>query len=129
MKIKAWCNAVLLRESLVFQRNISPPSSGSNGKASMKPSEADSKLSELCLENQGSLFSPEDGGDMSFWNIIFTIHCLLLVHLNLLLNAFLVVSLTFLNIVSNSLCLLISFSLFSFFYLFSYHGSLATSVI
>jgi hypothetical protein len=54
--------------------------------ASKELSEADCKLSVLCLEKQGSLLSPEDGGDMLFWNVISLVHLILL-------NTFLIVSL------------------------------------
>jgi hypothetical protein len=39
------CNAMYFRDSLMFQRNISPPSSGSESKPSKKPAEAGNKQS------------------------------------------------------------------------------------
>jgi hypothetical protein len=51
----------------MFQRNISPTSSGSKGKPSNKPAEAGSKLSSLDLLS--FFYNPEDGSDMFLQNI------------------------------------------------------------
>jgi hypothetical protein len=42
------CNAMKLRDRLMFWRNISPPYSGSKSKPNKKPAEADSKLCSAC---------------------------------------------------------------------------------
>jgi hypothetical protein len=47
------CNSMKNGDCLMFQKNISAPSSGLRGMLSKKPAEAD------CL-----LFNPEDGGNM-----------------------------------------------------------------
>jgi hypothetical protein len=61
---------MLFGESLIFQRNISPPSSGSNGKSSKEPAEAGGNLLSLLSVSAGFLigfsFDLEDGGDVSY---------------------------------------------------------------